>query len=223
MREKSNVLVFDKDNVFLSGLVYILKEMPEVENVGGFSVEEDVRQALEDNDYDLFVIEIDGIDETGISLIADIHSGVPSSRILVNTVCGADMIWEMLKHMSINGLLYKKAEIEEIERAVRHLLLDDCYCSLTYEKISAVFPRDPVFNLRSNFPAQDTPTQRELEVLNLIARGDSSALIAVKLKISENTVESFRKKLMQKFDARNSVDLVMKALREGWIHIDHHS
>ena len=66
----------------------------------------------------------------------------------------------------------------------------------------------------------DLPTRRELEVLQGIAKGLSTREIAAQLSISENTVETFRKRLISKFDARNAVDMVLKAVSRGWLKLE---
>jgi DNA-binding NarL/FixJ family response regulator len=60
-------------------------------------------------------------------------------------------------------------------------------------------------------------TPKELEVLNLVSRGLSTNKISEKLNISDNTVEGHRKVLLRKFQAKNSVDLVRKAMKANWI------
>lgn len=60
-------------------------------------------------------------------------------------------------------------------------------------------------------------TQRERQVLGLMAQGSSTAGIAVALRIAVNTVESHRKKLLLKFEAKNTAELIKKASREFWL------
>ncbi|MEG1586161.1 MAG: response regulator transcription factor, partial [Bacteroidales bacterium] len=198
IKSEKNVLVYDRDTVFLSGLIYILKEMPDILNVSGYSSEKEIQRELETKNYDLFIVEVNALDPNGIAIIEEIHSSGNNRRVLVNTICEEELLWEILKHTRISGLLHKRAEAGEVESAVRRILRDECYCTPAYCKMGALFPREPFSDIYS----EDSPTRRELEVLNAISHGDSSVLIAEKLKISENTVESFRKKLMQKFDAR---------------------
>jgi DNA-binding CsgD family transcriptional regulator len=60
-------------------------------------------------------------------------------------------------------------------------------------------------------------TQRERQVLGMLAQGHSTATIANGLAIAVNTVESHRKKLLVKFKAKNTAELVMKASRDFWL------
>ena len=67
--------------------------------------------------------------------------------------------------------------------------------------------------------SKDIPTKRELDVLKAVARGCNTHEVAAELKISENTVETFRKRLIQKFCAKNAIDMVVKAMSKGWIEL----
>lgn len=67
--------------------------------------------------------------------------------------------------------------------------------------------------------AQDTPTSRELSILNLLAKGKSSKQIAEDLCISFNTVESHRKKLMKKYNTKSSAELICISTMMGWITV----
>ena len=57
-----------------------------------------------------------------------------------------------------------------------------------------------------------------MQVLELIADGLNTCEIADKLEITENTVETFRKRLIQKFSAKNSIDLVVMAIERGFLN-----
>ena len=63
------------------------------------------------------------------------------------------------------------------------------------------------------------PTKREVEVLERIARGETTKQIAANLQIEVNTVETHRKNLIQKLYAKNATDLVIKAIAKGWVTV----
>ena len=72
----------------------------------------------------------------------------------------------------------------------------------------------------SGLQPKDAPTRRERDVLEAVAKGMNTHEIAALLKISENTVETFRKRLISKFGAKNAIDMVVKAVSQGWIKLD---
>ncbi|HOO09962.1 MAG TPA: helix-turn-helix transcriptional regulator [Cyclobacteriaceae bacterium] len=60
-------------------------------------------------------------------------------------------------------------------------------------------------------------TPKEFEVLNLVSKGHPTHVIAEKMGISAYTVEGHRKQLLKKFRAKNSIDMVRKAMKEKWL------
>ncbi|MEG1616703.1 MAG: response regulator transcription factor [Bacteroidales bacterium] len=213
--KNKDILAYDKDNLFLLGMGRILSKMPEVNRIVMLSSEVEFLKAIEQKNYDLYIVEVGGSDVSGLALIEKIRLQKSRARILINTMCEEEVMMERVKDLRINGVLCKRAEVKEVEKAMKCVLRDEIYCSSRYDRIKTVIPHA---DSREGCH-EDGPTKRELEVLEAIARGDNSAQIARKLGISENTVESFRKKLIQKFDARNAIDLVVKAYKEGWISL----
>lgn len=68
-------------------------------------------------------------------------------------------------------------------------------------------------------PVLEVPSKRELEVLALIAKGYSSKQIADQLFISDYTVQTHRRNLMERYETQTSIELVMLGLRQGWIAV----
>lgn len=73
--------------------------------------------------------------------------------------------------------------------------------------------------LTADRPALQVPSKRELEILVLIAKGYPSKQIADQLFISDHTVQTHRRNLMERYETQTSIELVMLALRQGWISI----
>jgi DNA-binding NarL/FixJ family response regulator len=71
--------------------------------------------------------------------------------------------------------------------------------------------------IQTTNPVLERITPRELEVLVLIAKGYSTPDIAAQLAIAANTVESHRKKLLEKFEAKNVAELIKKASKVYWL------
>lgn len=74
-----------------------------------------------------------------------------------------------------------------------------------------------VLDLKSDEEKQPVLTPREYEVLRLIARGLSTHEMADEMSVSFHTIETHRKRLIEKFDSRNSAELVKKANKLFWI------
>ena len=120
-----------------------------------------------------------------------------------------------LIQMGVDGVILKSADTDEIKNALRSVLNGESYFCDEFNKIKK--------RLRLN---GDTPdyhsllTNREMDVLKAISMGMQTKEIAESLHVSVNTVESHRKSLFSKFEVRNAVELVLKAINNGIIHLD---
>lgn len=108
----------------------------------------------------------------------------------------------------------KASESVEIGKAVKSVLRGVAYTCPRFEGI-----RQKLSNASSQIHPKDIPTKRELEVLQAVSEGFCTHEIASRLQITENTVETFRKRLIQKFEAKNAIDMVVKAMALGWIKV----
>ena len=75
--------------------------------------------------------------------------------------------------------------------------------------------------LKTAVDTHTPPTMREMEILRLLAKGATTEEISRQLSISNNTTESHRRHLLEKFNARNVAELIINAVSQGFLHIPH--
>ena len=126
-------------------------------------------------------------------------------------------IWiiNRLIRQKVNAVILKSSEAVEFENAVKSVLEGNPYTCPRFQSIRQKLSLSPV-----QIHSKDIPTKRELDVLKAVARGCNTHEVAAELKISENTVETFRKRLIQKFCAKNAIDMAVKAMSKGWIELE---
>lgn len=157
--------------------------------------------------FDVVVLPLEMNGEASFGLIETLQARSPQMRIIVSTE-GADEVWKLrkLQDRGVDGIISKCGDGTDVVRAIGAPESSGMYCS------------PPVRDaLRSATDPAQQPTLREHEVLTLMSQGKTSREIAVEMNVSENTVEAYRKALFVKFGAVNAVDLIMKALRRGYI------
>lgn len=122
-------------------------------------------------------------------------------------------IWTVnrLLQSGVQGVVMKDSDAGELARAVRAVAFGGRYFCPRFEQLRRRL-------LCGSGP--DPLTRREQEVLERIAEGHSTAEIARRMSLSQNTVETYRKHLFAKLGARNSVDLTMRAVARGLIRAD---
>lgn len=136
----------------------------------------------------------------------------PRARIIVNTM--HEEIWFIkdLIQSAVDGILFKSIDSTKIAEAIRRVLDGGTYYCPYAEHVRAQMRR-------SDEGRREELTLRELDVLKRISEGKNTQEIAQELCVSTNTVDTHRRHLMDKLDARNVADLIMTAISKGIIPI----
>lgn len=215
MEEKVGILLVDDHALILEGMYRILDRIPEVEVTDAVTSGKEAMALMEKKNYDIYILDVSLPDMSGMELIRKIRERDRNACIIVNTL--HEEIWTINKLVSlkVNAVVLKSSEAIEMENAVKAVLRGDAYTCPRFRSIRLNLDNKSVQTL-----PKEEPTKREMEVLRAIAKGNNTHEIAGKLQISENTVETFRKRLIQKFCAKNAIDLVVKAMSKGVIGIE---
>jgi DNA-binding NarL/FixJ family response regulator len=211
------VLIADDQEMIRSGLRLILAAEPDIDVVAEVSDGHDAVAAARRLRPDVTLMDIrmprlDGLQATR-RLLADT---APPTRVVVLTTFDIDTyVYEALR-AGASGFLLKNAPAEELVQAIRVVasgegLLDPAVTRRVIEEFART-------------PAQSQPppelanlTERELEVLHLIARGLSNAEIAARLYVSEATVKTHVARMLTKLRLRDRVQAVVYAYEHGVI------
>lgn len=210
------VLLVDDHALILQGLQSVISEMPEIGEVCIASSGNEALSILEKKTFDLYLLDLELPEMDGLTLLKQIRRKYPAARIIVNTMHEEPWVIRKIMQLDLNGVVLKSGEVSELIDAVRAVLQGGVYFCREFKELE----------LQSVKRKRDVPecsmwlTQREKEVLREIATGMQTREIAERLHVSVNTVESHRKSLMLKLEARNAVELVVKAIRMGLVQVE---
>lgn len=211
MTEKSvlsqmKIAVVDDHDLIREGLNTILVNSG-AKDVEKFGNATDLVSKLDAGEsFDLYIIDIELPDIDGFALIDVIRAKNAAARIIVSTV--HDEIWTLRKLLAlgVNGITYKSGDGNEIMAAIDEIVKGNKYYCESVDEALASAADNSVH-----------PSARELEVLDYIAQGKTSREIAAAMFVSDNTVEAHRKALFSKLGAVNAADLIVKAIRKGYL------
>jgi DNA-binding NarL/FixJ family response regulator len=157
---------------------------------------------------------IRGVD--GLETAKRIHAASPSTRVVIVSGRGEETSVRQLLEAGVAGFVLRTDPASELIRAVRNSMSDRVYIS---PSVLPVFRQPDEIKSSTGQSGLDdiwlSPRQRE--VLRLIAEGYSSKRIAESLNISESTVKSHRKNIMERLDIHDKVALTRYALKIGLI------
>ena len=173
---------------------------------------DDAISLIKSRSYGLYIVDVSLPDISGFELIDIIRKKDEDARIIIHTM--HEEVWYVnrLINAGVNAIVLKASDPVEIRNAVINVLDGEVYTCPRFERIKQKLQASI-----DKIHPKDRPTKREQEILSFLAKGLSTNEIANELGISQNTVETFRKRLIQKFDAKNGIDLVMKAHQKGWV------
>ena len=214
MKEREiRILLVDDHDLVLQGLKRIVEcSLPEIKNVCTASSGQEALLLIASHRFNLFVLDMELPDISGMDIIVRIREKDPQARIIVNTM--HEEIWfiKNLIQCSVDGILFKSIDSTKIAEAIRRVLDGETYYCPYAEHVRAQMKR-------SDEGRREELTLRELDVLKRISEGKNTQEIAQELCVSTNTVDTHRRHLMDKLDARNVADLIMTAISKGIIPI----
>jgi len=220
------VLIADDAPLFRRGLYVVLSTEPNIEVVAEAENGEEAIAKAEEVAPDVVLMDVRMPRVNGIDAARAIREASPSTKIIMLTVSDEDDdLYEAIK-AGANSYLLKEVSVEEVPEAIRAVvqgqsLISPSMASKLLNEYTSLARRAEE---KSQYPAPAL-TSRELEVLKLVARGQSNREIGEELFISENTVKNHVRNILEKLHLHSRMEAVIYAVRERLlnIHDDEHS
>lgn len=213
--KKATVLLTDNHALILQGLQSVIVKMPEIGKVCIASSGNEVLSMHGLQSFDLYFLDVELPEMENLTLLRQIRRSYPSARIIVSMMHGEPWVIKAALQLDLNGVVLKSGDVSELTDAVRVVLQGGRYFSQKFEEFELRLSK----RKKGMTECSTWLTQREKDVLREIAAGMQTREIAERLHVSVNTVESHRKSLMLKLEARNAVELVVKAIRMRLVQV----
>jgi len=218
MTQKIRIHLADDHQIIIHGIQILLNNVPNFEVVGfslnGNSIFEDVTK----NHADVLVLDISMPEKDGIEVVKEFaEKGFPCKVIILSSYDDLKLIKEIMD-LGVSGYLTKQCAGENIIQAVEAVANgEEYFCESIREKIFSNATRNnPKLNI---YKPNVNPllTEREIEIIILIALEYSGKEISEQLFISTHTVETHRKNIMKKLKAKNTIGIVKYAMNNHLI------
>ncbi|MBT3189834.1 MAG: response regulator transcription factor [Anaerolineae bacterium] len=216
MSEAIRVVVVDDHTLFRRGLISLLHEMLDIQVVGEASNGKEAIDIILRNKPELVLLDVNMPIMDGVETVKALRSRI-DCHILMLTISKdeSDLIGAI--RAGADGYLLKNAEPEELQNAIS--LVMDNKSIISPEVTRQVFQAvsKPLGNTSRDIPEL---TPRELDVLRCLSMGKTTSQTSKQLYISENTVKTHVRKILDKLKASNRTEAVSKAVQYGFINIE---
>jgi two-component system, NarL family, invasion response regulator UvrY len=204
------VLIADDHAILRRGLREIL--MRELEGVVCGEAE-NVQQFLaqvQNQNWDLAIVDITMPGRSGLDVLRDLQGVQPGLPVLVLSMHPEDQYGKRVLKAGAAGYMNKESAPEELIKAIRKVLAGGRYVSPALaEKLAVEWGTNGVR------PLHESLSDREFEVLRMIALGKTISQIAVELHLSTTTISTYRARILEKMNMATTAELMRYALRNG--------
>jgi DNA-binding NarL/FixJ family response regulator len=210
---KTRILLADDHDIVRKGLRYLLSRMSDVEVVGEALDGRQAAKLAEELDADIIIMDIGMPLLNGIDAAAQIAKRKPEAGVIILSMhSDEDYVLRALS-AGVKGYLLKDTVEVDLGRAIEAVVKGRPFFS---PSITEVMLEDYVRQLKDKGlqDSYDLLTEREKEILQLLAEGKSNKEVASVLNVSPLTVETHRANLMQKLNLHSTAEIVLYAVRK---------
>jgi DNA-binding NarL/FixJ family response regulator len=213
------ILIVDDHKLFREGLNFVLSQIEGFEVVGEASNGKDFLEMIDQIEVDVVLMDISMPGLDGIEATTRAITKHPYLKVIALTMfCDEEYYYKMIQ-AGVSGYILKESGKDELASAINTVLRGENYFSQKLLR-NIIINLNQVKNFKGAVLKHEIKlTPRETEILKLICQGLSNAEISEKISLSLRTVEGHKSNLINKTGVRNSVSLVMYALKNNLVEI----
>jgi DNA-binding NarL/FixJ family response regulator len=213
------IVIADDHKLMREGLSSLLNQQPDIQVVGQATNGREAVQLTERETPDVVVMDVSMPDLNGIDATRQIISRLPRTKVIALSMHSDRQFVAEMFRVGARGYLLKDSAFEDLTRAISKVMDDEIYIApgITGFKIEEYSYEEEMGDLL----VKPRLSEREREVLQMMAEGKGTKEIAAELHLSAKTVETHRQHLMDKLDMYSVAELTKFAIREGLTTLDH--
>src|SRR5438876_7328995 len=206
------VLIADDHAVVRRGLKQILEETSDIAVRGEATNGREVLEQLSARSWDVLVLDITMPGRSGLDILREVRQLAPRLPVLVLSMHSEEQFASRVLKAGAAGYLPKESAPEELVKAIRKVCGGGRYISTTQaEKL--IYMMEP----GGDKMPHETLSNREYEVLRLIASGKTVTQIADQVNLSVKTISTYRTRVLEKMRMQSSAELTRYAIKNGLV------
>ena len=213
------IILADDHAILREGLRLILNKESEFDVVGEASDGKEIIQLVEKLNPDIVVMDITMPKLNGLEATRQIKKKFPEVGIIILTVHETEEYVYQVFQAGASGFLCKKSAHKDLVYAIRSVYEGEYFISphVSRSVVNEYISKTGRHTTEDNF---ESLTEREREILQLIAEGHPNKIISDQLNLSIKTIETHRSNIMQKLGVHNTAGLVRFAIKKGIVGLD---
>jgi DNA-binding NarL/FixJ family response regulator len=213
---KMRVAIVDRQRVFVDALCFRLSSESDLQVVCDCEDADRAWEALQESQPDVLILDGEIPLGKAFDLAVDVRQRLPGTKILLLFSAVSDGLLDQSLRLKIEGLLSRSESLTRLVQAIRMVSIGERPVSPTIAARLDFDPASGEYRLRVDANSKGL-TDRQLEILRHLARGDSVKAVARKLFLSPKSVDNQKFRIMSKLGVRDKVSLALYAVREGLI------
>jgi len=202
------VLIADDHVIMRNGLKQLCEDMGDIVVAGEARNGDEVLELLSDGQFDLILLDLNMPGISGVELIARIRSHDANLRILIFSMRDEFQVAKCVLQAGAHGYITKGGEEELLMSAIRKVAAGERF-------VDSSIVEQSMFERKTPRGASGRLSEREMQIMKLIAQGKTVTAIAAELFISIKTVSAHKKNLMLKMNFNNAAELVIYVAENG--------
>jgi DNA-binding NarL/FixJ family response regulator len=212
MMSNIRVVLVDDHPIVLAGLTALIRSAPEMELVGEATSGMAAIALIRRTKPDVAVVDISIPEMTGLEVARQVVIEQPAIKVLILTLHDESVYVQQALEAGVHGYLVKRSAADELIRAIRAIAAEGVYLD------SAIAGKALKRTTACAVSAHRTLSDRETEVIKLVALGFSNKQIAGRLALSIKTAETYKSRAAEKLGLRTRADIVRYGILRGWLH-----
>ncbi len=203
-----NILIADDHSVVRRGIKQILSEESDMQVSGEAANSSEIFALLDQKQWDLLILDITMPGRSGLDALIEIKQKKPDLRVLILSMHPEEEIAMRAIKTGADGYLNKDSVPGELIRAIRKVVTGGKYISSTLAE-SLIFATGK----DSGKAPHEELSEREFQVLCLLASGNTLSQIADKLSLSVKTISTYRTRILEKMELKSNVEITHYAIK----------
>ena len=206
------IIIVDDHPIFREGLKKIISESHDIIIADEVSTGRELLDRLKKNSYDIIMLDIALPDMSGLEILGNLQNGKKYPPVLIISMHPEEQYAIRALKTGASGYLTKGSIPDELLTAIRRVSAGRKYISSALaEKLAADL------NKRDEQPAHDKLSDREYQVMVMLASGKSTGEIARQLLLSLPTISTYRSRILQKINLKNNAELIHYAIKNNLV------